>query len=71
MAENKNIFQRLFSTFGFASGSRIPIRSNVYGFNGGGHSGIKLVLRQPEFSGLTENQLSLEITPPQVQFQAG
>ena len=39
MAENKNIFQRLFSTFGFASGSRIPIRSNVYGFNGGGHSG--------------------------------
>lgn len=39
MAENKNIFQRLFSTFGFASGSRIPIRSNIYGFNGGGHSG--------------------------------
>lgn len=35
MAENKNIFQRLFSTFGFASGSRIPIRSNIYGFGAG------------------------------------
>lgn len=39
MAENKNIFQKFFSTLGFVSGSRIPIRSNVYGFNGGGHSG--------------------------------
>ena len=35
MAENRNIFQRLFSTFGFASGSRIPIRSNIYGFGAG------------------------------------
>ena len=39
MAENKNIFQKLFSSLGFVSGSRIPIRSNVYGFNGGGHGG--------------------------------
>lgn len=41
MAEN--LFQKLFSTFGFAAGSRIPIRSNVYnstGFGSGGYSKI-------------------------------
>lgn len=36
MAENKNLFQRLFSTFGFTSGSsRIPIKSNIYNFGSG------------------------------------
>lgn len=35
MAENRNIFQRLFSSFGFASGSRVPIRSNIYNFGAG------------------------------------
>ena len=42
MAERKNLFQRLFSTFGFASGSRIPIRSNVFNF-GSGHTGYNKI----------------------------
>lgn len=40
MAENKNIFQKLFSTFGFASGSRIPIRSNIHSSGSGGYGRI-------------------------------